>query len=668
MREAPHIIIQRETERQSAREREIRNPKIKRMDAEEVGAQPTVDQVAAGDPKEKKKEDLSTESPVTDESVLTSSPSQSLAEGLQGVAHRTSTGDDANPTPPPPLMSPSSTPFVPVQGSSSATALSAVDYPHLVSTLQKSKVYGASASAPPETPDTSTVSSSDEPLQELNQYAKGEEAMDACPFCLRMVYPAEETITRLPCCGFVLHEVCYRKKGWHHMPAELKCPDCSRPPILTVDYSKEIEPPDIEDRQTFASKMRVLVRKRGVTTGLRQIYNALKSGQGINSVPQVTKEEVIRSKLNLNDLLTAGFSLDTIHDSMGVKSWDDLKALGFNEDQLPKLEDHVNSLVRLYGVDATRLRRDMRLTLKKLASLRLRSTTLRDLGFDAQEFCYMGLQKSSIKWFDNLTMANWVDHFNFAKTHLGILKITRNDFDSIQCLAPVSWNAEALREKLKISVDNAIQIRLISASDLERRERAQKFTVGSSSPSGNKNRRGGGGGGGGGRNSPRLGFLAHGYEGFRTPRPPQNQNHRLPGPPPLQQQQPVLPRPPHAVSAAYPQQMYQVTHDGNLVPLARSFVRGSAYPPHPPQQQHQQQHHHPHPYYPAQPPAHWRPAAYSQPPGPQYHPHHRGYHHQGIAAQAPRSYPRPAPQPTQMKGTPVKNRGYRTSMRAGKFS
>lgn len=326
------------------------------------------------------------------------------------------------------------------------------------------------------------------------------------------------------------------------MPAELKCPDCSRPTQVSIDFDKEPEPPDIEDTQTFVSKLRLLVRKRGVTAGLKGIHQAYKSGEGIQKgFPEVTKNEIIQSKLRLDDLLTAGFSLDTIHTTMGVKSWKDFLAIGFNEDKLPKLEAHVGTLTRLYGIDSACLRRDLRLSLKKLAGLNLRSTTLRDLGFDTHELCFMGLQKNGIKWFRNLTMANWVEHLNFGKIHLGILKINRKDFDNPECLAPVFWNAEGLREKLNITEGNAIRIRLIDPRDLEQREWRKNYTIHTPTIRKNPNH---------GRGYPRkpnpppaAATLNHqqqqqqhhpsGYDGFRTQQTP-----RLLPPP--QQQQPVM--------------------------------------------------------------------------------------------------------------------------------
>ena len=423
-------------------------------------------------------------------SVVVASPSapvRTSVKDLPGVAQTDSSSDDV-------VICSSSNPYAPRQNnimpgnvvanipSTNAGNSVSVDYPNLFAeglemskTLKKSAVYGDILASAPE----SIISSLDRGLEgELNEYAPGESTLEACTFCLQEVYPSTEAITRLPCCGFMLHEACFRRRGWHHLPAELKCPDCSRPTQVSIDYDKEPEPPDIEDTQSFVSKLRLLVRKRGVTAGLKGIHQAYKSGEGIQKgFPEVTKNEVIRSKLRLDDLLTAGFSLDTIHTTMGVKSWKDFLAIGFNEDKLPKLEAHVGTLTRLYGIDSTCLRRDLRLSLKKLAGLNLRSTTLRDLGFDTHELCFMGLQKNGIKWFRNLTMANWVEHLNFGKIHLGILKINRKDFDNPECLAPVFWNAEGLREKLNITEGNAIRIRLIDPRDLEQREWRKSYTI-----------------------------------------------------------------------------------------------------------------------------------------------------------------------------------------------
>jgi hypothetical protein len=229
----------------------------------------------------------------------------------------------------------------------------------------------------------------------------------------------------------------------------------------------------------------------------------------------------------LDDLLTAGFSLDTIHTTMGVKSWEDFLAIGFNEDKLPKLEAHVGTLTRLYGIDSVCLRRDLHLSLKKLAGLNLRSTTLRDLGFDTHELCFMGLQKNGIKWFQNLTMTNWVEHLNFNKIHLGILKINRRDFDNPECLAPVFWNAEGLREKLKITEGNGIHIKLIYPRDLEQREWRRDFTVASTSSSSppssahkNHSIRGHPHSRANRQQRQHYQHQASGYDGFRTQLPP----------------------------------------------------------------------------------------------------------------------------------------------------
>lgn len=355
----------------------------------------------------------------------------------------------------------------------------------LASILGKSSIYGdrltsAKSSAPPLSATSSVISSREK--GELDAYEHDEETTESCHFCLRSIYPAQHRIARLPCCGAIMHFNCFRTRGWHHMPEELACPDCSRPALVTIDYSKEPDPPDITVGQEFTAKLSILIRKKGITTGLKQIYQAYRKGTGVeNAFPEITKQEIIQSKLSLADLLTAGFNLDTIHDTMGVKKWEDLKALGFTEEQLPKLEDHVHSLRRLYDVDATTLRQDMGMTIKKLANLNLRSTTLRDLGFDAHTLCLMGLPKDGIKSFKNLTMANWVDHLNFRKVHLGILKIRRSDFDS-PCLAPVSWNAEALREKLKLEEGEAIRIGLITPRDLEHGEWRRKFSTTTPSP------------------------------------------------------------------------------------------------------------------------------------------------------------------------------------------
>jgi len=421
--------------------------------------------------------------------VASPTPVRTSVKDLPGVAQTDSSSDDvvigSNPYAPQNNIMPGNVAANILSTNVGGGASVSVDYPHLFAeglemskTLKKSAVYGDILASAPTTTE-SIISSRDRGLEdELNEYEAGESTLEACTFCLQDVYPSTEAITRLPCCGFMLHEACFRRRGWHHLPAELKCPDCSRPTQISIDYEKEPEPPDIEDTQTFVSKLRLLVRKRGVTAGLKGIHQAYKSGEGIQKgFPEVTKNEVIRSKLRLDDLLTAGFSLDTIHTTMGVKSWKDFLAIGFNEDKLPKLEAHVGTLTRLYGIDSTCLRRDLRLSLKKLAGLNLRSTTLRDLGFDTHELCFMGLQKNGIKWFRNLTMANWVEHLNFSKIHLGILKINRKDFDNPECLAPVFWNAEGLREKLNITEGNAIRIRLIDPRDLEQREWRKSYTI-----------------------------------------------------------------------------------------------------------------------------------------------------------------------------------------------
>ncbi len=447
----------------------------------------------------------------------------------------------------------------------------------VVDGLRKSSVYGDRlmvGSAPPlsslSTPTGSTVSSDERPGSEFDRYERNDMAMEPCAFCLRIIYPTGDLVTRMPCCGLFLHFHCLRRKGWHHMPAELACPECSKPEMLTVDYEKEPDPPDTEVGQAFASKLHLLIRKRGITTGLRAIHQAYKSGDGIRSgFPEVTKTEVIRSKLRINDLLTAGFNLDTIHDTMGVKTWADLKAIGFDEEQLPKLEDHIFALRRLYAVDSVRLRRDTDLTLKKLAGLNLRSTTLRELGFDTHELCCMGLHKDGIKWFKNLTMANWVDHLNFRKIHLGILRITRRDFDE-SCLAPVSWNPEALRKKLGLDEGEALRIRLIVAADLEQSEWHQNYQAG-----------------GGHSQSPRDYYHHHsrGYDAFR--RPTQHQPVTVERP----QQQHLAPSPqayghPPGVTQQQQQQQQQQQH---LMPSPQAH----GHSPGVPQQQQQQQQQHP---------------------------------------------------------------------------
>ena len=473
-----------------------------------------------------------------------SPPVRTSVENLSGVSSKDSSSDDVV------IINPYAGTVV----TNIPNTTTSVDYPNLFNegvemakALKKSKAYGGILSSVPTAPTESVISSLDRGLDELDDYETGETTLEACTFCLRNIYPAEEAVTRLACCGFVLHEPCFRRRGWHHMPAELKCPDCSRPPQLTIDYDKEPEPPDIEDTQTFVSKFRLLIRKKGVTAGLKAIHRAYKSGEGIKKgFPEVTKTEVIRSKLRLDDLLTAGFSLDTIHTTMGVKSWEDLLAIGFNEDKLPKLEDHVGTLIRLYGIDSVCLRRDLHLSLKKLASLNLRSTTLRDLGFDTHELCFMGLQKNGIKWFQNLTMANWVEHLNFNKIHLGILKMNRRDFDNPECLAPVFWNAEGLREKLGITLDNAIRIRLIDPRDLEQREWRRGYTIAtaSSSSSPHKSHSNNSTRGHPHSRSNRQHQHQHhqyqhqpsGYDGFRTQQTP----GLLPAPQQQQQQQPVM--------------------------------------------------------------------------------------------------------------------------------
>ena len=465
------------------------------------------------------------------------SPVRTSVGNLSGVTFKDSSSDDV-------IVNPYAGNIV----TNIPSTTSSVDYPNLFSegvemskALKKSRVYGDILASVPTTPAESVISTLDRGLDELDDYESGEPALEACTFCLRHIYPAEEAVTRLPCCGFVLHESCFRRRGWWHMPAELKCPDCSRPPRLTIDYDKEPEPPDIEDNQTFVSKLRLLIRKRGVTAGLKGIHRAYKSGEGIKKgFPEVTKTEVIRSKLRLDDLLTAGFSLDTIHTTMGVKSWEDFLAIGFNEDKLPKLEAHVGTLTRLYGIDSVCLRRDLHLSLKKLAGLNLRSTTLRDLGFDTHELCFMGLQKNGIKWFQNLTMANWVEHLNFNKIHLGILKINRRDFDNPECLAPVFWNAEGLREKLKITEGNGIHIKLIYPRDLEQREWRRDFTIASSSPpsSAHKNHsiRGHPHSRSNRQQRQHYQHQPSGYDGFRT----QQQTPAVLPPPQQQQQQPTM--------------------------------------------------------------------------------------------------------------------------------
>ncbi len=485
----------------------------------------------------------------------------------------------------------------------------------VVDGLRKSSVYGDRlmvGSAPPlsslSTPTGSTVSSDERPGSEFERYERNDTAMEPCAFCLRNIYPTGDLVTRMPCCGLFLHFHCLRRKGWHHMPAELACPECSKPEMLTVDYEKEPDPPDTEVGQAFASKLQLLIRKKGITAGLRGIYQAYKSGDGIKSgFPEVTKIEVIRSKLRLPDLLTAGFNLDTIHDTMGVKTWADLTAIGFDEEQLPKLEDHIFALRRLYAVDSVRLRRDTDLTLKKLAGLNLRSTTLRELGFDTHELCRMGLHKDGIRWFKNLTMANWVDHLNFRKIHLGILRITRRDFDE-PCLAQVSWNAEALRKKLGLDEGEALRIRLIVPVDLEQSEWRQNYQAG-----------------GGHSQSPRD-YRHHrsgGYDAFRRPiqhhpvaverpRQQQQQQHLAPSPqayehPPgvtqQQQQQHLMPSPQaHGHPSGVPQQQqhpqsftgpirflpdgrpYHVMPDGRsvmvVIPPPMGFERPQARYPH----------------------------------------------------------------------------------------
>ena len=485
--------------------------------------------------------------------ATTPSPVQTSVNDLPGIDHIDSSSDDVglvrNPYAPRATFSPGSA----VLNITSSTVDSSVDYPNLFAegveiskTLKASKVYGAyfvsTTTTPAESVIGSAPSSRNRGLNDLAGYEVGEPTLEACIFCLKNIYPAEETVTQLPCCGFVLHEPCFRKRGWHHMPAcDLRCPDCSHPPELTIDYDKEPEPPDVEDTQTFASKLRLLVRKRGVTSTLREIHRAYQTGDGIKeSLAEVTKNEIIRSNLRLDDLLTAGFSLDSIHTTMGVKSWEDFMAIGFNENKLPKLEAQVGTLIRLYGINSICLRRDLRLSLKKLAGLNLRSTTLRDLGFDTHELCFMGLQKNGIKWFRNLTMANWVEHLNFSKVHLGILKIDRRDFDNQECLASVFWNAEALRVKLNITVGNAIGIRLIDPRDLEQREWRRSYTIANHKPNSvsNNNKHSGAATSSPHHSRHRRQHHPRAYDGFRTNPAPQRLVYHSQQP--QQQQQPTM--------------------------------------------------------------------------------------------------------------------------------
>lgn len=328
----------------------------------------------------------------------------------------------------------------------------------------------------------------------------------ACPICLKHVFPHANAIAKFACCQRFYHQLCFSKSSWNSLLQEMRksdanprCPVCTRPERsrrvaqkiqqevweavkgMSYDEDEDDFPEPMSSSEKKAKELRndmlglssgedeqnqeeettndddsagdtrwARVKMTMAGAGLAGTKDAL---QELRTSGRKMDFNWIKHKgLKIDDLLN-DFTLKDLHENRGVKTWKQLRTIGFRLDHLTTI-DHMRQIPQLvyyYKVNAEILRRDLGLTVSGLAKLSLSGSAMAQLGCDAHELCMMGLTKDDIKRFSGCPMGEWINPMGLSVIHLHLLKFKAKDFYNDPLFLGHSWSIDGLARCLDLN-------------------------------------------------------------------------------------------------------------------------------------------------------------------------------------------------------------------------
>ena len=291
-----------------------------------------------------------------------------------------------------------------------------------------------------------------------------ERVLDVCVVCREPVPFRGEFVIKTGCCETEHHLTCMLGTNWLPSNKGITCPVCSHPddvPGVEENMNKikdaYFSRKDRRSREGMDTELISALYKhmlRGAASGgFKATFNMWATGDVTHGFQFMAENGV-----SLDDLLGLNFGIDTIRRHVAT-SLDQLISIGFTAQHLKRFENDLHALIALYDINIHTLCSSLgraSFTVSRIIDLRLGARAMADLGITTHQLCLMKMTKIRIPEFKNVSMQEWVSVMGMRKCHVRLLRIKQADFSRI--LKPVRWNYIGLKDLLKISDAEAVEL------------------------------------------------------------------------------------------------------------------------------------------------------------------------------------------------------------------